>query len=50
MGERGDIIMIEEITTILCATFFVVVVIVNPIYMMIKQAMHEYRNAREDKK
>jgi hypothetical protein len=41
MGERGLIIMLEEITTITCATFFVVVVI--------KQAINRYRNAREDK-
>jgi len=41
--------MVEEITTVICATFFVVVVIVNPIYMMLKQAIHEYRTAREDK-
>ena len=34
--------MIEEITTVICATLFVVVTT--------KQAIHRYRNAREDKK
>ena len=33
--------MIEEITTVICATLFVVVTT--------KQAIHRYRKAREDK-
>ena len=49
MGERGLIIMIEELVTVVCGMFLVVVIIVNPIYMMIKHAIHEYRKAREDK-
>ena len=32
--------MVEEITTVICATFFVVVVA--------KQMINRYRNARED--
>ena len=40
MGERGYIIMIEEVTTVMCATFFVVVVA--------KQIINRYRNVRED--
>ena len=34
--------MIEELTTVICATLFVVVTT--------KQAIHRYRNAREGKK
>ena len=47
MGERGLIIMIEELVTVVCGIFLVVVMIINPIHMMIKQAIHEYCSARD---
>ena len=50
MGERGLIIMIETITTIMCGIFFVVVVVINPIYMYIRQALHEYHTERDKEK
>ena len=50
MGKRGLIIMIETITTVVCGIFLVVVMIINPIYMYVRQAIHEYRSARDKEK
>ena len=39
--------MIETVATVTCGIFFVVVIIINPIYMYVRQALHEYRKARD---